>query len=356
MDRRSPGVLILYNKPDPSPPQEDRPSPTAIESEQGVLKEVQAVRQALRDSPCPVRAFGVRSLRDLPPLLARAPERIVINLVESLTDSPTAFNFVPALCDAFGKSCTGGDSDALSLTLDKALTKSRLQAVGLRVPPALYLPAGVSEIPASGLPPFPILVKPATAAGSEGVDAHRSLARSPSELRRALRFARSQTHGPLLLERFIAGREFNISLIEQEGRIIPLPVSEVDFSLFPPDRPPIVDYAVKWRPGTIPGHISPRRCPARIPDSLASRLQKTAVQAWRACGCRDYVRVDMRMDRQGRLYILDVNQNPDLSPLAGLPAALRAAHIPFTSFVLGLIENARRRLVESARRRAPHGA
>ncbi len=343
MGRCPSGILILFNKPHAEPRLRQAPAPP-LESEIGVLQEVRAVHQALRRSGISARSAGIQSLRELPPLLASALEPIVFNLVESLDDSPTAFNYVPALCEAFGKSCTGGDSDTLALTLDKALTKTRLQAVRLRVPPAVYLPPGQSKILLSRLPPFPLLVKPANAAGSEGLDSRRSLARRPEELSRAIRFARRQTNSPLLLERFIRGREFNVSLIEQNGRLTVLPISEVDFSLFPPNRPPIVDYAVKWRPGTIPGHISPRRCPASLPPKMEARIAETARRAWNACNCRDYVRVDMRMDDHGRLYILEVNQNPDISPLAGLPAALRAAGIPYDTFILSLVENARRRL------------
>jgi D-alanine-D-alanine ligase len=105
-----------------------------------------------------------------------------------------------------------------------------------------------------------------------------------------------------------------------------------------------VDYAVKWIPGTIPGHVSPRKVPADVDAVSAERLRSEAVKAWHACGCRDYARIDFRMDREGRTYVLEVNVNPDISPLAGLPAAIKAAGIPFDDFIMALVANARARM------------
>ena len=119
-----------------------------------------------------------------------------------------------------------------------------------------------------------------------------------------------------------------------------LPLAEIDFGLFHPDRPHIVDYPVKWIPGTIPGHVSPRHFPTDVEPGLAQRLRDAALAAWHACGCRDYARVDFRVDGVGQPYVLEVNTNPDLSPKAGFPAALAAAGIPFTEFVRQVLSNA----------------
>jgi len=115
------------------------------------------------------------------------------------------------------------------------------------------------------------------------------------------------------------------------------------FSLFPGERPHIVDYAVKWISGTIPGHVSPRRVPADVDPALARRLREQAMRAWHACGCRDYVRIDFRVARGGEPFVLEVNANPDLSPKAGFPAALAAAGIQFPEFVRQMLDNARAR-------------
>ena len=97
---------------------------------------------------------------------------------------------------------------------------------------------------------------------------------------------------------------------------------------------------MKWQPGIIAGQISPRRVPALIDVATSNRLQALAVRAWQACGCQDYARIDTRMDAAGTSYVLDVNINCDLSPMAGLPAALTAAGVSFETFVKVMIETA----------------
>jgi D-alanine-D-alanine ligase len=101
---------------------------------------------------------------------------------------------------------------------------------------------------------------------------------------------------------------------------------------------------VKWISGTIPGHISPRKVPANVDAAAAAHLKAEAIKAWMACGCRDYARIDFRMDAAGRTYVLEVNVNPDISPLAGLPAALTAGGIPYETFIHDMVHNARKRI------------
>ncbi len=329
-------IVILYNLP-----VETGLQAAYSESDAGVLNEVEAAEQSLRRHGMTVRRAGVRRLSDIPGALA-AGEPLVFNLVERLDDSFTAFNFVPAVCEALGRSCTGGSADALGLTLDKWIAKARLRACGVSVADAAVLAQGEADPP--DLPPFPLLVKPASAGGSEGIDAALSIVRDRESLARAAARIHAQFNQPAIAERFIEGREFNLSVIERNGRPEVMPVAEIDFRLFPPGRPHIVDYAVKWIPGTIPGHVSPRKVPADVDAVSAERLRSEAVKAWHACGCRDYARIDFRMDREGRTYVLEVNVNPDISPLAGLPAAIKAAGIPFDDFIMALVANARARM------------
>jgi D-alanine-D-alanine ligase len=330
-------IVILYNSPVESGAQT-----VYAESDAGVLNEVEAAEAALVRQGMTVRRAGVRCLRDIPPALAAGPEDLVFNLVERLDDSFTAFNFVPAVCEALGRSCTGGSSDALSLTLDKWIAKARLRACGVGVAEAAVLPLGMLDPP--NLPSFPLIVKPSAAGGSEGIDSAISIVSDLAGLARAAARVHEQFGQAALAEQFIDGREFNLSVIERNGRPEVMPVAEIDFRLFPAGRPHIVDYAVKWIPGTIPGHVSPRKVPADIDPVSAGRLRAEAVKAWTACGCRDYARVDFRMDREGRTYVLEVNVNPDIQPLAGLPAALEAAAIPYDDFILAMVANARARL------------
>ena len=307
-------------------------------SDAGVLQALQHVAGAVEALGIPHRVAGVRRLAELPAIFAAGDEPVVFNLVERLDGGVNDCNYVPAVCRAFGRACTGGTTESLVLTLDKDLAKARLTTHGIRVPSGVVVPVG--EAPPATLPEGWLFVKPLSSDGSEGIDATSLVRDKRTQLAAVVARVHQQYGQAALVEAYIDGREFNLAVMERAGEIVPLPVSEIDFALFPPDHPPFVDYTVKWTPGAIAGQLSPRRVPALIDAATAMRLQKLAVRAWQACGCQDYARIDTRMDASGQVYVLDVNVNCDLSPLAGLPAALDAAGVPFAEFVRQMLENA----------------
>ena len=330
-------LLILHNLPSEEP----QFRANCGVSDAGVLHAVRHVAAALTALHLPHRVAGVRRLTDLPAVLAAGDESVVFNLVERLDGGANDCNFVPAVCRALGRGCTGGPTESLVLTLDKDLAKARLVAHGVRTPPGVVVPVG--EAPPATLPDGPLFVKPLSSDGSEGIDSTSLVRDKRMQLAAVVARVHQQYGQPALIEVFIEGREFNLAVMERAGEIVPLPVAEIDFSLFPADRPHFVDYAVKWNPGTIAGQVSPRRVPAPLDAATTARLQALACRAWQACGCQDYARIDTRMDPSGKVYVLDVNVNCDLSPMAGLPAALAAAGVSFEAFVKQMIENAMRR-------------
>lgn len=328
------GILVLYNKPDPA----TSAAGGWQESDAGVLKEVRSVTDALSDLGMNARHAGIGRLSELPAVLAEGNEVVVFNLVERLGGCECDFNHVPAVCRAFGRSCTGGDTPALFLTFDKWLTKQRLLSAGLASPAGILWDP---RAPAPALPDPPYIVKPVRADGSEGIGPDSVCDGSdPGAVARAVRSVHEVFHQPALVEEYIEGRELNVSVMEREGAPVVLPISEVDFSIFPPELPHIVDYSIKWRPGTLGGVVTPRKVPARIDDLTRREVEKAAVAAWHTTGCRDYARIDFRLAPDGRPYILEVNVNPDISPLAGLPASLKAAGIMFPAFIATMVGNA----------------
>lgn len=326
-------VIVLYNSPDP------QEQILWHESEAGVLNEVNAVAAALDVLGVACRRHGVRRLDDVPNILKAAPGAVVFNLVERLEGGVQECNRLPDLCRALGHPCTGNTSACLKLTQDKWHTKERLRACGIPVPAACVVPPGAPLDPGC-VPPPPLIVKPLCADGSEGIDGASLVRDLGGQLAQAVKRVHAHDDQSALIEAFVEGREFNISLLETEGRVEVLPLAEIDFTLFPPGRPHIVDYAVKWVAGTIPGKISPRRVPACADDAIAERLREIALATWRACDCNDYIRVDFRVDQLGRPFVIEVNANPDISPNAGFPACLAAAGITFPDFVARLLRNA----------------
>jgi D-alanine-D-alanine ligase len=250
---------------------------------------------------------------------------------------------VPTLCRAFGKGCTGSDLPCLAAALDKWQTKALLLAAGLPCPRGVIVRPG-EKLRVADLPQGPCIVKPAAADASEGIDA-ASVVRSRGQvLVDAVGRIHAEFRQAALVEQFISGRELNVALIERCGAVEVLPIAEIDFSTFPAGRPRIVDYAAKWLPESFEYRNTPQIVPARLATRQAETVRRLALASWQALGCRDYARVDFRLDGKGRPFILEVNPNPDISPDSGFAAALAAAGISFGQFVAGLIENARARM------------
>ncbi len=342
-------VLILYNRPEPG----------ARESEAGVLDQVDAFRSALAELGIPCRLEPLAALAELPRVLDRGRERLVINLVESFPSRPFESDAVPLVCETYGRSCTGASAAGLLLSLDKARTKDALARAGLTCPAGYVVAPGEEPSAVGALPAGRrgrMIVKPLRTDASEGIDPSAIVDSASPALRRAVAWVHEQFGQPALIEEFIEGRELNVSLVERLGQPEVLPIAEIDFSAFPPGEPRIVDYSAKWLPGSFAFHHTPRILPADLPEATAQAVRRAAVVAWHALGCRDYTRVDFRLAEDGTLYALEANLNPDVSPDAGFAAALTAWGLPFPQFVRQILDNARTRIGLPAVAPAPRTA
>ena len=158
--------------------------------------------------------------------------------------------------------------------------------------------------------------------------------RSRRGSRRARRFG-----GEWFAEAFIDGREFNIGLIENRGRLEVLPIAEILFVDYPADRPRIVDYDAKWQDGSFGFDHTPRRFDHAGGDApFLARLAGLAEAAFRCFGLCGYGRVDVRVDDAGQPWILEVNANPCLAADAGFMAAAVRTGLTIDDVVGRIIE------------------
>jgi D-alanine-D-alanine ligase len=311
------------------------------ESDAGVMDEVKIVSETFQMLKIPFRVAPVESLKSLPELLQAAPERLIVNLVENFPDRPADAMQVPTVCEAFGRECTGNESTCQTLSLDKWRTKAVLQASGLPVPAGIIVPVGSTAVPP--FPP-PWIVKPLFADASEGIHPTSVIHGGAKALKTAIDRIHKDFKHPALVESFFGTREINVALFQRGPSIVVLPVAEIEFRGYDDNRPRIIDYAAKWHTDSFEYRNTVRVVPAKIQKSLAARLHDAALAAWHALGCRDYARVDFRLNDAGEFVILEVNPNPDISPDSGFEAALKAAKIPYRKFVEAMIGNASVRL------------
>jgi len=263
----------------------------------------------------------------------------LINLCEGYYGRPQWESNVAGIFELLGLSFTGNAAKTLAFCQDKFKAKAVLRAAGLPTAPAQLMLTGDEPLELR----FPIIVKPNSEDASLGIYPD-SVVRDEEALRRQVRRCLDSYKQPVLVEAFIDGREFNVSVMEN-GAPKALPVSEIDFSAMPKEMPKILGYEAKWFEDNPLYQKTPPVCPAAIDGDLRDKLQGLAVAAFRTMGCRDYARVDFRMDAKGRPFVLEVNPNPDISTNAGYARALKAAGIEYAAFWGVMVKNAVERRV-----------
>ncbi len=268
---------------------------------------------------------------------------VVCNLLEAPPGRPELHAAATAALEVLGVPFTGSPAGALWLTTDKLATRAVLAAEGLPVAAGGRLdperPALLERVP----PPW--ILKPAWEDASVGLEGNPVAATAAEAVGRARELARRFPGQPVLLEHFLPGREFNVSLLAAEGGVEALPVAEIAFVDFPPGVPALVGFEAKWASGSFEETHTVRRFPGRADAALLARVRELALACWRPCALAGYARVDLRLDEGGAPVILEVNTNPCLSADAGFVAAAREAGLP----VAGLVE----RIVAAARPGAP---
>ena len=322
------------------------PGDALYESRAGVMDQVHAVEGACAVLGVNYETLAVSDLRHLTTVLGQRKETLIFNLAEEFLADVRQSSLVPAVCRAFGKSVTGNDTPALLLAQNKVQAKAVLAGAGLPCPSGTVVLPGAS-LDAAGLPAGTYILKPAFCDASEGITVE-SVVRLPEESGRACALAASlhrQFAQPVIVEQYIPARELNVSVLECGGRPTVMPLAEIDFSAFSDGQPKIVDYSAKWDAGSFSFHNTPRKIPADLPTAVAERVRELAKAAWEAMGCRDYARVDFRLDERLSPYILEINPNPDISPDAGFAAALAAGGIAYEQFVRTVLDNAQRRVL-----------
>ncbi|MGD9875018.1 MAG: GNAT family N-acetyltransferase [Kiritimatiellia bacterium] len=334
-------MLILYNKT-----RESAAAGVTLESDAGVLAEVSAVSAALGKNSVPFKTAAISCLRELPRVLSTFGDEVVFNLVEGLDGAVGDVNAVPVVCEAFGRGCTGNTSECLQQSLDKWLTKYLLKERGLPVPDAWIVPVGQKF---SGQPDHkkPLLLKPLLSDASEGITQASVVPHPYADIDTRIKELHSRFSQPVLVETFVDGRELNVSVIDMGSGPQVMPIAEIDFSAFPADRHKIVDYEAKWIENSFAYNNTPRKIPADLPEKTARHIRELALGTWHALNCRDYIRVDFRLDAKLNPFILEINANPDISPDAGLAAAIAAAGISYDKFVMQMISNASGRRTET---------
>ena len=315
-------IGIIHNEPIPK----GEPN---WEASADVLAQVEAIEAALNELGQPhVRIPFTRDLGRFVSLAEAAGIAMAFNLCESVDEDPLLIGHPAAVLELLGIPFTGSSAMALLLSTDKLTVKRLLAASGLRTPP-FFLYEGGEVLRPAGLN-FPVILKPRFQDASIGIE-QESVVENSAELLPRLEdlYAR---YGAILVEEYIVGREFNVSLFGYPKAQI-MPLAEIDFSGFPTELHRIVSYKAKWDEESFEYHHTRRIFPDNLPEPLQQTMRHMAQDCFTLFGLRDYARVDLRLDQQGRLAILEINANPCISPDAGFPAAVGESAMTYTEMV-----------------------
>ncbi len=234
------------------------------------------------------------------------------------------YTHVPGMLEMVGIPYVGSGPLAHSLALDKVVAKMIFRQRGLPTPDFVVLEEPGFDPPDMA---YPLIVKPKNEAVSFGI----KIVNDIDELREASQVIFDKFDQPVLAEQYIAGREINVGIL---GNSPPeaLPPAELTFG---GDGPAIYTYEDKMKKsGREVGIV----CPAPLDPETTERAGKVAVGAFRALGCYDCARVDMRMDADNNLYILEINSLPSLGQHGSFPNAANAVGLDFDKLVNRLVE------------------
>ena len=321
--------------------------------EDGLDGVVDQVAEALR----PRHDVAVLAVRDdLDALLRGLREQrpdLVFNLCEQFGDDVQGDARMAALLELAGVPFTGGGAAELFLRQDKAIAKKVLAFEGILYPNFAVFTAD-ADLETGGNLRMPLFVKPARGDASLGISGADALIRDSRALMEQVLRIHDEHKDAALAEEYIEGRELYVGVLgnrEPEA----LPPVELDLSGLPADRPPVADKDVKFDQALAERYGIEARV-AELPDELRARLQKVAVQAYRALRVRDYGRVDLRLTEAGEIYVLEVNANCYLERGEEFAMAAAAAGHDYPALLEKIVELAvERQGVEPKRRRRRDG-
>ena len=293
-------------------------------------RSVQRVMDALRDCGHTVAVFdgdltlleALRAFMAGPEADGR-PHSMVFNLAYGV-QGQARYTHVPAMLEMAGVPYTGADPLGHAVSLDKVVAKTLMQAAG--VPTPAFTVLGQESGEASELR-YPLVVKPRHESTSYGL----RVVRGPAELADAVRHVVTRYQQEALVEEFVDGREFCVGLLGN-GQPEVFPIVELDFA--GRDMP-----AMTWEDKYHKRDDEPEKiCPADIPEALARDLRDMSLATFRACHCKDYARVDIRVDVVGRPYVLEINSMASLGPGGSYVVSARRAGHDFTSLVGRIVD------------------
>jgi D-alanine-D-alanine ligase len=279
---------------------------------------------------------------DFPEKLRQANPDIVFNIAEGF-HGVNRESHVPAICEFYGIPYSGSDPFTLTLCLDKARTKGTLASHGIPTPRFAVVERVEDLGPVTEKLAFPLFVKPLHEGSSKGItDANLCFDRG--HLTRQTAFLLENYRQPVLVEEYLPGKEFTCAVVGNGNDAVVLPIVGMNFETLPKGALPIYSFDAKFVWDRPENPLDIFQCPARITRELQASIERVTLDAFRVLGCRDWARIDVRLDASGSPNVLEVNPLPGILPDPAdnscLPKAARAAGIGYEELIQNCLKHA----------------
>ena len=271
----------------------------------------------------------------------------ILNFVESV-EGITYYEYcIAGLYELLGYQYTGNAPQTLGNCLDKKRAKEILYSNGINTPRAITLSPKEKFTSKDVNLTYPLILKLVDEDASIGIS-ENSVVNSYRELKKHFTFLTETYNKSLIVEEYIVGRELNCAVLGDK----PLPISEIDFTGLPEGLPKIVTYDGKWIEGSTYYNFTKPVCPANIDSEIKKKVEDLAKKAYKALGCRDYARVDVRVSNDGTPYVIEINPNPDVSSDSGFARAAAASGKSYGELLFTIINFALQRKYNDTKNKA----
>jgi D-alanine-D-alanine ligase len=258
---------------------------------------------------------------------------IVFNIAEGLRGINRESQ-IPSMLEMLNIPYTASDPLTLSTCLDKSRAKEILSFHNVSNP-RFEVVNSKNELENSDIT-FPIILKPVAEGSSKGIF-NSSLLRNISELNGSLDEQIKNYQQSFIAEEYLPGREFTVGILGNGESAFVLPIVEINFDALPKNINPIYSYEAKWILDGPDNQIEMYKCPAVIDTDLTNEIEKIALNAYHVLQCKDWSRIDIRLDAAGKPNIIEVNPLPGILPdpknNSCLPKAARTAGFTYDELI-----------------------
>ena len=235
---------------------------------------------------------------------------IVFNIAEGFSGVSREAQ-IPAILEMLQIPYTGSDALTLATCLDKARTKEILSYY--KIPNAKFIIAYNLDLVRNNDLKFPLIVKPISEGSSKGIFSS-SFVKDQTELTKEVERILDEYNQPALIEEFLPGREFTVAVLGNGSEAEVLPIVEINYNDFPKDFIPIYSYEAKWILDTKENPLDVFSCPANISGELEEKIKDISLRTFNTLRCRDWSRIDIRLDEKGEPNIIEINPLPGILP------------------------------------------